>query len=322
MLRAIRFACRFDFEIEEKTFTAIKKLMPKINDMRINADGKKERVVPMETISKEILKSLKEDPIKAVKLLDESGALQEIMPEVSTMKGVQQPTNFHSEGDVWTHSLLVLKNLEDKGFKSEFSRAHIKPEFILACFLHDLGKPETFVSAEETGDRIRFNNHDRVGAELARKICNRLKLSADATKMINFVIEKHMIPMMSNINEMKNTTIEKTFMGEHGRELMMLIYLDSISTVKDDGSVDLQNFYDIKERVRQLESLPEKPGDKLPDLLTGDEIMKALALKPGKEVGAVKNALREEQLAQRITSKEQALAWLKLWQKNNPASWS
>jgi putative nucleotidyltransferase with HDIG domain len=324
MLRAIRFACRFDFEIEEKTFNAIKKLMPKINDTRINSEGKKERVVPMETIGKEILKALKENPVRAVELLDDCGALKQIMPEVLTMKGVEQPTNFHSEGDVWTHAILILKNLEDKGFRQEFAHAHLKPEFVLCCLLHDIGKPTTFVSAEKSGDRIRFSNHDKVGADLARQICNRLKLSADQTKMIDFVIQKHMIPMMGKIDEMKNTTIEKTFMGKHGKELLMLIYLDSISTVKADGAVDLQNYRDIKERVHVLESLPNKKGAALLDLLTGDEIMKILKIKPGKDVGLAKTALREEQLAQRLSSKEQAIAWLKqnLCENKTSDSWS
>lgn len=322
MLRAIRFACRFDFDIEEKTFSTIKKLMPKINDTRINAEGKKERVVPMETISKEILKALKENPVRAIELLDETGALKHIMPEVLTMKGVEQPTNFHSEGDVWKHSILLLKNIENKSFREEFAHVHLKPTFILACFLHDIGKPVAYTSAEQTGNRIRFNNHDKIGADIARQICHRLRLSDKETQMVSFIIEKHMIPMMSKIDDIKNTTIEKIFMGEFGKELMMLIYLDSISTIKNDGTVDLENYKKIKERVTVLENLPNKKGETLPELVDGYEIMKLLKLKPGKEIGLIKKALREEQLAQRIINKEQALAWLKIWQEKNQDSWS
>ena len=311
MLRAIRFACRFNFEIEEKTWAAIKKLMPKINDTRINAEGKKERVVPMETIAKEILKALKENPLKAVKLLDESGALKKIMPEVLTMKGVEQPRNFHSEGDVWQHTLYLLDKIESKEFRAEFNRAHLKPAFILACFLHDLGKPSTFASAKETGDRIRFNNHDKVGADLARQICKRLRLSDDDTQLVSFVIEKHMVPMTAKIEEIKNTTLEKLFMRDYGRELLMLIYLDSISTVQEDGNVDLTNYKKIKARVSAIEKLSKEKGEILPDLLSGNEIMAALKINPGKQIGWLKDALREEQLSQKISTKKQALIWLK-----------
>ena len=310
LLRAIRFACRFNFQIEENTWQALKKLMPKINDERQNKAGKTERVVPMETISAEIFKSLKENPSAAVELLDASGALKEIMPEALTMKGVEQPKNFHAEGDVWQHSLLMLKKIKSPEFRQEFPHTHLNPALILAIFLHDIGKPLTFKSAEETGDRIRFNGHDQQGAILAKKICARLKLSSEDTNLVQFVIEKHMIPMTADIAKIKNTTIEKTFMSKYGKELMMLIYLDSIGTVAKDGSVDLSNYLAIKNRVAKLEARQKQKDKLLPDLLTGMEIMDELRIKPGKIIGQIKEMLRENQLSGEINDKDQARKWL------------
>ncbi len=154
MLRAIRFAARFDFQIEANTFAAIKTLAPEI------------RVVSAERIREELTKLLTEGAARrGFELLDQSGLLKEILPEISAMKGVEQPPQYHPEGDVWIHTLMMLDGLS----------AGTSPTLGWGVLLHDVGKPPTFRSAETTGDRIRFDGHVEVGVPMAEAICKRLR---------------------------------------------------------------------------------------------------------------------------------------------------
>src|SRR5688572_5006313 len=153
MLRAVRFAARFDYRIEPATFAAIRELAPQIHQ------------VSRERIRDEILKMLTEGRARrAFELLDESGLLYEVLPEVEKMKGVEQPPQFHPEGDVWVHTLMLLEQLP----------AGCSSTLALGVLLHDVGKPPTFRRAP---DRIRFDEHDEVGAQMAHEICARLRLS-------------------------------------------------------------------------------------------------------------------------------------------------
>ncbi len=204
MLRAIRFACQLDFTIEQKTWSAvtkqIKNLTKKIGD---------KPTVPYEVIAKELVKALNANPLQAIKLLDESGALEIVMPELLKMKGCPQPLNWHSEGDCWTHTMLALKNLESKKFKMEFKNQPISPELIWGLLFHDLGKPYTV----KRTDRLRFNNHDNISAQKFRVVAERLKLAATGLNLdtVEKIIAKHMLPAHAKSSNMKDTTIEKYF---------------------------------------------------------------------------------------------------------------
>jgi len=170
MLRALRFAAQFGFEIEGKTFLAIQDMMKHINDER-QRGGKKERVIPHETIAKELLKAFWRDPVRAMDLYERSGALYELMPELFSMRSCPQPPNFHSEGDVWTHTRMALANLDSEKFKKQFGEARPSAEVVMAVLFHDLGKPLTLKTPERDGtDRIRFDGHDMAGAEAAEDI--------------------------------------------------------------------------------------------------------------------------------------------------------
>ncbi|MFH0814729.1 MAG: HD domain-containing protein, partial [Candidatus Falkowbacteria bacterium] len=322
MLRAIRFACRFNFtrpqpsrgeawEIEDKTWAAIKTLMPKINGTRMIA-SKEQRIVPWETIGKEIMKALKENTRLAIQLLDESRALNFIMPELLATKGCEQPKKWHSEGDVWTHTMMLLEKMETPEFKKEFPKFRIKPDFILAVLLHDIGKATTRVTVEENGEqRVRFYGHDVEGAKIAKTICERLKLSRAETNKILFLVRNHMVIMQGNVAGMKSTTIEKYYMSKHGADLLTLLWLDALCSVREDGQETHQNYRDLKARVQEIKShIPTKPRGNT-DILSGDEIMKALNIKPSKRIGEIKEQLRELQLNGKITTEEQAKEYLK-----------
>ena len=172
MIRAVRFACRFDYKIEDQTAEAIKKLYDKI------------LTVSMERTRDELRKILTgPNPHTGIKMLDDLNLLNEILPEVTAMKGVRQPENYHPEGDVFTHTLLTLSELAA-------SQTSVDSwELAMAVLLHDIGKPVTF----EIADRIRFNNHDNIGADMSERICERLKMSNAEKERITWLVRNTFI---------------------------------------------------------------------------------------------------------------------------------
>jgi len=330
MLRAIRFACQFNFQIEEKTWQAIKKSIIHLNDVQRNVklvgevvfaepEILENRTVPYEVIAKEFLKAFYSQPIRAFDLYDQSGAFKEIMPEILKMKNCPQPKNWHSEGDVWAHTRLCLKYLLSKEFKNEFGNEPAGIELILGVLFHDAGKPYTIKTPEkDKTDRIRFNDHDEVGARLTQEICLRLKFSSpqeisiDPERVARLVCS-HMIFMHGNPDEMKPGTIEKYFFNPKysGQDLMKLAFVDALATVPAKGKPDLNNYYQMKKRIESLKAMSQNKKELPKPILSGHQIMKELKLRPGKRVGQILAALREKQLSGQIKNKDQALRFLK-----------
>ncbi|HOZ36238.1 MAG TPA: CCA tRNA nucleotidyltransferase [bacterium] len=327
MFRGIRFACQLDFRIEDKTWTAIKKMIKKINEER---DG--ERIVPYEVVGEEILKAFVYNPTEAFDLMDKSGVIKETMPELLEMKNCPQPKNWHSEGDVWTHTRLCLKNLNSEAFRERFSQEIIfgeqdkrqkakgkskeglyGAELVMAVLFHDVGKPLTITTPEKDGaDRIRFSGHDELGAKMAEEIFKKLKLSAGPDfdfepERASWLIRKHLLFGVERIKEMKVSTIEKYFFSEKysGEDLLKLGFVDSLSSIRDSGGPFLESFDLMVERINELKKLGK--GRQLPKpFLDGNEVMKILKIKPGKKVGKILEELREKQLAGKIRNKKEA----------------
>ncbi len=318
ILRALRFACQLDFKIEEKTWKAIKKFIPKLN---VTIKG--ERVVPSETIAKEFLKAFYFNTLEAFELYDQSNAFKILMPKLLKMKGCAHPKNYHSEGDVWAHTKLCLQNLYSAKFKKQFPDKRPDIELILSLLFHDIAKPYTIKTPEKDGtDRIRYNEHDLVGSNLTRRICQRLKFSSFADYQVDiervaWLIKSHLILLHGNIEEMKNSTIEKYFFNPkfNGQDLLKLIFADALSSIPLNGKPDLTDFYKMLKRIEDLKKL-SKTKKRLPEsILNGHQIMKKFNLKPGRQIGELLNVLREEQLAKRIKSKKEGFEFLKKYLK-------
>src|SRR6267378_3608215 len=172
MLRAVRFAARFDYKIDPATMVAIQKLAPKIHQ------------VSCERVREELTKMLTEGQARrAFELLDTSGLLPEVLPEIAAMKGVQQPPQYHPEGDVFVHTLLLLEKLQPNasGSVSRSISKTLAKTLAWGALLHDVGKPATFRVAP---DRIRFDGHVDVGVRMAEEICRRLRFSGDDTEQV------------------------------------------------------------------------------------------------------------------------------------------
>src|SRR6185312_2450619 len=183
ILRAVRFAARFEYTIESGTFASIQQLAPQINQ------------VSRERVRDELTRMLTEGHARhSFELLDKTGLLREALPEIAAMKGIAQPTEFHPEGDVFVHTLLMLEKLPQP----------CPAALAWGVLLHDVGKPPTFRRAP---GRIRFDEHARVGTKMAEAICRRLRFSNEETKQIVALVENHM--RFGDVERMNPSTFKK-----------------------------------------------------------------------------------------------------------------
>lgn len=273
MIRAARFACRFHFSIHKDTQQAIMQLAPQIH------------MVSAERIREELEKIITgPNPHIGIKLLEELHLLQEILPEVSNTRGVQQPENFHPEGDVFIHTLLALSKMEN-------------PSWTLAMgvLLHDIGKAVTFTVT----DRIRFNLHEKVGADMATKICDRLKTSTDDKERIRWLVLKHLC--FKDAQKMRLNKLKRLFAEEGYPELAELCRADALAS-----SGDLSDYDYCQEMFQKLSREEVKPEP----LITGHDLI-AMGLQPGPLFKEILTKIEDEQLDGNLTTKEAAIERVK-----------
>ena len=274
MVRAVRFAARFRYAIEEATFAAIVKLAPEIHQ------------VSAERIRDELTKLLTEgEARRGFELLDETRLLPELLPEIARMKGVEQPPQFHPEGDVWIHTLLMIEKLEP----------NCSPTVAWGVLLHDVGKPPTFKPPSGPGDRIRFDEHAEVGTRMAEDICRRLRFSNEDTAQIAALVANHM--RFKDVLQMKPATLKRFVRLDHFEEHLELHHLDCLSS---NGNLDN---YDFMRRFF-AETPPEQVRP--PRLLTGDDLVR-LGYRPGPTFKTILEAVEEAQLDGTLQSREDAL---------------
>jgi len=278
MLRAVRFATRFGFEIEAETFRAIRKHVGMIHQ------------VSAERIRDELTKLLTEGAAgNGFRLLDQSGLLEKVLPEIAAMKGVEQPPQYHPEGDVWVHTCLMLDGL------STGSSATLA----WGVLLHDVGKPPTFRPISETGDRIRFDGHVEVGVKMAEEICRRLRFSNDDTEQILALVKHHM--RFAHVAQMKESTLRKFLRMPGFEEHLELHRMDCQSS-----HGDLTSYKFVKEKIA---SIPPEKMRPVP-LLTGDDLI-AAGYAPGPGFKEILSAVEDGQLESRLQSKDDAMEFIR-----------
>ena len=274
MVRAVRFAARFAYAIEPKTMQAIQKLAPGISQ------------VSMERLRDELTKILTEGAAKrGFELLDQSGLLMYLLPEIARMKGVEQPPQFHPEGDVWIHTLMMIEGL----------RAGSSSTLAWGVLLHDVGKPPTFTPPSGPNGRIRFDRHVEVGVKMAEEICRRFRFSNEDTEQILALVTNHM--RFKDVPKMKPATLKRFVRMEKFNEHLELHRLDSLSS---HGKLDNHDF--------TTRFIAETPPEQVrpPRLLTGDDLI-ALGLKPGPAFKAILYNVEEAQLDGSIQTHEDAI---------------
>jgi tRNA nucleotidyltransferase/poly(A) polymerase len=273
MMRAIRFAARFEFEIEHKTFAAIRRHAGAVTD------------VSAERLRDELTKLLTEGKARTgFELLEKSWLLSIVLPEIAAMKGVPQPPQYHPEGDVWIHTLLMIEGLS----------AGTSPTLAWGVLLHDVGKPPTFKTASQTGDRIRFDHHVDVGVRMAEAICRRYRFSNEETEQIVALVANHMRFM--DVDRMRTSTMKRFVRLAHFEEHMELHRLDCLSSHRNLDS------YGVVQRF-----LAETPAEQVRPqrVLTGTDLSE-MGYIPGPVFSEILRAVEDAQLEGQIASKEEA----------------
>lgn len=274
MIRAVRFAARFGYAIEAATWDAIVRLAPDISQ------------VSAERLRDELTKLLTEGAARrAFELLDESRLLPQLLPEIARMKGVEQPPQFHPEGDVWTHTLLMLEKLPTGSSAT----------LAWGVLLHDVGKPPTFAPPSGPEGRIRFDEHVEVGTRMAEEISRRLRFSNDDTHQIAALVANHL--RFKDVPQMKPSTLKRFVRLDRFPEHLELHRLDCLSS---HGHLENYDF------VRRF--LAETPPEVVrpPRLLTGEDL-KALGFVPGPQFKEILDAVEEAQLNARLNTREEAI---------------
>jgi poly(A) polymerase len=275
MLRAVRFAARFEYTIEPATFAAIRQLAPEIH--RVSHERARDELTRMLTEG---------HARRAFELLDQTGLLHEVLPEIEAMKGVEQPPEFHPEGDVFVHTMLLLKNLPRP----------CPPTLAWGALLHDVGKPATFRVAP---DRIRFDGHVDVGVKMAEEICRRLRFSNNDTEQIMALVKNHM--RFAQVMQMKESTFKKFVRRPGFDEHLELHRLDCQASHRNLASYEF-----TREKMATLTPEAIRPQP----LLSGDDLI-AEGYQPGPRFKEILAAVEEEQLEGKLGSAGEALKFVK-----------
>jgi putative nucleotidyltransferase with HDIG domain len=273
MIRAVRFAASLDFDIDPPTFAAIKHLASIVTG------------IAWERIGDELTRILTEGGARrGFELLDESGLLQVLLPEIVALKGTPQSPDYHPEGDVFAHTLLLLSHLK-------------APSETLAygCLLHDVAKPVCF---RQDGERITFYGHTERGAAMAEEILKRLKRGRAAWERVAYLVHNHLRHVQAP--QMRLSTL-KRFLREEGiDELLELARIDALAS-----NGDLQYYRFCKERLAELNEEQIRPAP----LLRGDDLI-ALGLTPGPLFSEILRQVEDLQLGGEIKGREEALKWV------------
>jgi len=272
LLRAVRFAARLGFTIEPATFEAIRRHAALV--ARVSA----------ERVRDELVRILTEGGAAyGMDLLDQSGLLAILLPEVAAMHGVEQPPEFHPEGDVWTHTRLLLEKLD-----------RATPTLALGALLHDVGKPPVFRVAE----RIRFDGHVEKGVEMARGILTRLRFSRDDTEQVESLVAHHM--HFKDVGRMKESTLKRLMRLPRFDEHLELHRLDCLASRGQLETYDL-----VKRKWEQMTADELKPAP----LITGADLI-AAGYRPGPRFGKILSAVEDAQLESRLRTPAEALEWV------------
>lgn len=277
LLRAVRFAVTLGFEIEPATWAAMCRHadgLARISPERIREEFSRILVLP--------------DRARGLQLLVDSGLIRHFLPEVLDLIGCDQPPEFHPEGDVYTHTRIMLEMLGDPA----------PLELCLAVLLHDIAKPPTRTFDGEAG-RIRFNGHDALGATMAEEILRRLRYPNDVIESVSFMVSRHM--QFMNVRQMKVSKL-KRFMA--APTFPLEIELHRVDCGSSNGLTENLDY--VLAKRDEFAAAPLIP----PPLVTGRDLI-ALGQQPGPRFKELLEAVETEQLEGRLTDRDSALEWVK-----------
>jgi poly(A) polymerase len=278
MIRAARFAARFGFPIEPGTFDAVRSAAAHITE------------VSAERICDELTKILTEGRARTgFELLDRLGLLVHVLPELAPMKGCAQTPDYHPEGDVWEHTLCCLEHLP----------AGCSKTLAWGALLHDVAKPAT--AGVRPDGRPTFYGHTHLGAEMAETICRRLRMSNVQAERVAFLVDQHL--RHCSAREMRSSTLKRFLRQDGIEELLELTKIDALGSNRD-----LSNYEYARAKLDELSQAEEQLRP--PPLIDGDDLI-AMGLEPGPSFREIITAVEEAQLDGRLTSREEAVAWVR-----------
>ena len=276
MLRAVRFATVLDYKIDNRTWEALVANAEAIND--ISAERIREELVRI---------FLSPNRVRGWDLLDESGLLRAILPELDVMKGCLQPEQFHPEGDVFQHTRLMLELLPE----------NVSVPLVLAVLFHDVAKPVT-ATVDGTG-RIRFNEHDRIGATMTESIMERLRFSRAEIDAVVEMVRQHMV--FKDVPKMRVAKLKRFMVRPTFEEELELHRVDCASSHRM-----MDNYEFLLRKREEFANEPIIP----PPLVRGDDLI-ALGMKPGPKFGEILEAVETKQLEGALKDRLEALDWIK-----------
>jgi poly(A) polymerase len=276
LLRAVRFAAVLGFQVEPETWAAVR------------AGAAKICTVSAERIRDELIRILLHpNRLRGFDLLVDSGLMKQVLPEILDLQGVEQPPQWHPEGDVFVHTRLMLSLLPQEA----------SLPLVLSVLLHDIAKPATF-TVDDTG-RIRFNGHDKLGAQMAEGILRRLKFSNEVIEATVVAVENHMV--FKDVQKMRNSTLRRMMARPTFDDELALHRVDCLGS---NGLVDnLEFMLAKKEEFAQEPLIPQR-------LLTGTDLIQ-LGWQPGRALGEVLTAVQNAQLEGQVRTREEALEWVR-----------
>jgi poly(A) polymerase len=275
LLRAVRFAAQLNFEIEPATLAAIRTLAGRIE------------LISAERVRDELLKLFVPGIAeRGLLLLEQSGLLIHVLPELAATATCEQSPDFHPEGSVFAHLCLMLRQLP----------AGSDPLLPWAVLMHDIAKPITASRDPETG-AIHFYDHERIGADMARRIMGRLRFPKKQLEDVATAVRHHM--QFKDARQMRKSTLRRMMMRPTFPLELALHRLDCLGS---NGNLEAHDFL-----VEQAEELAKQP-EIIPPLVTGDDLIR-LGLKPGPPLGQLLAEIREKQLADELKSKDEAETW-------------
>ncbi len=277
LLRAVRFAAQLDFQIEAATFASIHKLAAKIKG------------ISAERIREELMKLFwPPHASRGLELLRKSGLLEHVLPEIAATEHCEQSPDFHPEGNVFEHLLLMLRHLP----------ANCDPLLPWSVLLHDVAKPLTASRDPQTGS-IHFYGHERMGAEMAREILERLRFPRRQIEDVAKAVRCHM--QFKDAPAMRKSTLRRLLMRPTFPLELELHRLDCLGS---HGRLDVYHF--LQQQAQELEKTPELR----PPLINGEQL-KELGMKPGPRMGALLAEIREKQLSDELKTPAEAIKWAK-----------
>jgi len=285
LMRVVRFRAKLSGQYHPETYRALQELAGLLEGL----SGTRK----LEEIEKILLGP---HPDRAFEDLWELGILPYVLPELHACKGIPQPADYHHEGDVWEHTMQCLRS-----FREEDS-----VDVRIAALFHDVGKAQTFSLKE----RIRFDHHATVSAELAEQALGRLQIEKKRREKISWIIKHHMMmgsfldPSPSSGQSMPEERKAHWYFHPWFAELLRLFYLDIAGTDPADFSL-YQDILDDYSQFLNTHPRPEKP------LLSGEEVMEILGIQPGEEVGKILATLHDAQIRKKVTTKAEAREFLK-----------